>query len=329
MTDPAAAGTGSGGSGGSDGSDESDSAARVARAALHGILLYCLAVLLLSVMDTLIKLLTETFPIGQIAFFRAFFAFLPLGLFVLYAGGRGQLVTRSPGLIILRGLLILGAFWLFVAAFRAMPLADAYVVGFTSPLFMTILSIPVLGEAVGIRRWSAVLVGFLGIVVMLRPGAEGLDSFISVGALSALGGAFLFALAATLTRRMPKETTSAILIYTMATFMIGAACTLPFGFVAMTAVDWGMMALVGIVGGAGAICLTLGLRMAQMAVIAPFEYTAMLWGVLFGYWGWGDVPDAWTWAGFAIVASSGLYILYRETVRAGHWPVRFRARPRV
>ena len=283
------------------------------REAAGGIGLYVLAVFLLAVMDVLIKWLSASYSTGQIVFFRALFGLLPVTVVVVTSGGLATLRTKRLGAHIGRGLIQVVAAFSFFYAFRVMPLADAYAIAFAAPIFMTALSVPLLGERVGMRRWLAVGVGFAGVVVMVRPGGEGL---MSIGAAAALVGTLFFSTAAVLIRRFARtETNAAIVVYQTLVMLIVSGATLPFDFVMPDLVDLGLLACTGILGGLGILAIAQAFRLAPPAVVAPFEYTAMIWGVGFGYAIWGDLPDEWVIAGGVIVVASGLYILHRETMR--------------
>ena len=284
----------------------------------RGIGLFALAVFLLAVMDVLIKWLSDgnavTYPTGQIVFFRATFGLIPV-LWLIRRAGVSVLATRHRGLHFTRGLFGAGAAFSFFWAFGQMPLADAYAIAFTAPLFMTALSVPLLGERVGPRRWSAVAVGFAGVLIMLQPGADG-AGLISWGAVAALVGAFCYATHGILTRRLSRsDSNEAIILYGALVIGCLGASTLPFAFVWPRPIDFLMLAATGLIGGFGVLCMTQAFRLAAPAILAPFEYTAMIWGVLFGITIWGDVPTPWVLLGAAIVAGSSLYILHRETRR--------------
>ncbi|MGH6912703.1 MAG: DMT family transporter, partial [Geminicoccales bacterium] len=180
-----------------------------------------------------------------------------------------------------------------------------------TPLLITALSVPLLGETVRWRRWSAVLVGFAGILVMLQPGSGSLD--LAAGA--ALLAASASALSVILVRKLAAtETTASIAFYSNAGAVVAMACVLPIGFVPPTLGDLALMAVAGLAGGSAVMLLIAGYRRAQAAVVAPFQYSQMLWGVLLGFLLWGDVPAQAVVIGATIVVASGLFILYREVL---------------
>jgi drug/metabolite transporter (DMT)-like permease len=213
-----------------------------------------------------------------------------------------------------RGLIGVAAAFTFFYAFKVMPLADAYAIAFASPLFITALSVPMLAEKVGLRRWTAVAIGFAGILVMLRPGATDLAGFLSLGALAALAGTFFYAVAVLLIRKMSTtETNAAIILYSSLVGILASGLVMIPDFVVPTGPDLALLIATGVLGGCGHLAMTQAFRIAPAAVIAPFEYTAMIWAVVLGFWVWGDLPDAYILVGSVIVVASGLYIFRRET----------------
>jgi drug/metabolite transporter (DMT)-like permease len=278
-----------------------------------GIGLALLAFALFSSMDALIKWLSAGYPVHQMLFFNAAFGLVPVALMTWRAGGLGELRTRRLGLHLLRGACGMTAAFSAFTAYSLMPLADAYAFIFATPLLITVLSVPLLGETVRWRRWSAVMVGFVGVLVMLRPGEGALD--FAAGA--ALLAASASALSIILVRKLSAtETTASIAFYTNAAVVVVMGSLLPVHFVPPTLPDLGLMAVAGLSGGAAVMFLIAGYRRAQAAVVAPFQYSQMLWGVVLGYLLWGDVPATAVAVGATIVVASGLYILYREVIRA-------------
>ncbi|BBK41422.1 membrane protein [Allostella vacuolata] len=276
----------------------------------RGIVLMLAAVACFVVMDALIKWLSATYPTLQVVFFRSLFALVPIAVLIAQQGGIARLRTERPGLHALRCLVGFGSMLCFFHAFRVMPLADVIAIGFAAPLFVTALSVPLLKEKVGIRRWSAVVVGFAGVLIMVRPGVD----IFEVGAGIALLGTVLYSLAMILMRDLGRtDSTAAITFYFTMSGTIVAGLAMPFSWVQPVGLDWALLILVGLIGGVAQLLMTQAFRLTPVAVIAPFDYTAMLWGTALGYMVWGEIPDALLWVGAAIVAASGLYIVYRET----------------
>lgn len=277
-----------------------------------GILLSLGAYGLFTLMDASIKLLGSRYHVVQVVFFNALFG---LATVTLIAALRGRLAgVRSPQwrLHLLRWAIGLPGGLAIFWAYPRMPLADVYAILFAAPLFMTALSVPVLGETVGWRRWSAVLVGFVGILVILRL-ASGL---FGPPALAALFGALVHACNMLLLRRMrgidPPE---AFGIWGNGLSVIATGSLLPWLRRAPTASDLALHGFAGAIAGSGFLLLVLAHANAPVAVLAPFQYSQMLYGIALGALLFGDLPDPATLAGATIVVGSGLYIFHREAVR--------------
>jgi drug/metabolite transporter (DMT)-like permease len=278
----------------------------------RGIFYMLLAAFLFSCMDALVKLATQRHPTGQIIFFRNLVALLPLYFFIRQAGGFSILRTRYLGQHMLRSLAGIASMILGFLAFAYMPLADAVAIGLSGPIFLTALSVPMLGEHVGWRRWSAVFVGFIGILIITRPGSGvfGLAAFLP------LGGAFFYAFAMVQIRKLSKSEPPANIVFyftVMAIFL--SAVTLPWQWVNPTPLTLAYLIAIGLLGGFAQMAMTHAFRLAPVAVVAPFDYTALVFATGFGYAIWGQIPDRFVWTGAAIVIASGLYIIHRETVR--------------
>jgi drug/metabolite transporter (DMT)-like permease len=275
----------------------------------RGIASMLLAVAIFSCMDGLIKWLSATYPTIEIVFFRSAFAFLPL-LPALLRGGRAALRTRRPFVQAGRAAIGLVSMAAFFYCFRQMPLADVFGIAFSAPIFVTTFSVPLLGERVGIRRWSAVVVGFLGVLVMVRP-----DSGLFASASwIALFATVLYALGQIFVRDLTRtETTTCIVFYVTLTTTLVSATAMPFVWVTPGPGDAALLAAVGILGGLAQLAFTRAFRLAPAAVVSPFDYTGLLYAGVIGYSVWGDVPTLTFLVGAAIVMASGLYILHRET----------------
>ncbi len=287
--------------------------AAAGRAVLRGILCVLIATACFAIMDSLVKWVAPRIPVMQIVFFRSLFAFVPITLLIIRNGGIATLRTNRLGGHARRSLCGVVSLAGFIYAFGHMPLADVVGIGFSAPLFITALSVPLLGERVGVRRWSAVLVGFVGVLIMVRPGSGVFDPAAAV----ALGATVLYALAMIFIRSLGRsESTGAIAFYyTLLCSVIGAAF-LPFQWITPEPLDAVLLVVIGLIGGCGQLLITSAFRNAPAAVIAPFDYVSMLYVSLIGYAVWGDVPDHALLIGAVIVIASGLYILHRETRRA-------------
>jgi len=264
----------------------------------------------MATFDATAKFLGEGYGVVQLVFFRNFFGLLFVLCLLARAGGIGQLRNRHPVLHGLRAGFGLGATFSFFIGLQFMPLAEAFALTFTGPMFITVLSIPVLGEQVGPRRWTAVLVGFVGVVIMLRPGSEALR----VEALLPLTAALCYAFIMLLSRKLSqRESITSVLFWTALIGSLASGAALPFDWVSPTPRDWALFILLGLLGSLTMWFMTLAYRNAPAAVVAPFDYTILLWGLLIGWLVWHELPDPQIWPGAAILIACGLYITHRET----------------
>jgi drug/metabolite transporter (DMT)-like permease len=265
----------------------------------------------LTVMDAGIKWLTATYPVPQIGFMRyAIGVVIAVGL-ALRLGGLPSLRTRRLGGHALRSIFNLGTMLTFYYALERLPLADSIAIGYAAPLFMTVLSIPLLRERVGWRRWSAVLVGFVGVVVIVQPSVSG----ISAGALFALAAALLYALTLVTTRQLSTtESSHAILFYYSLFVLVALAGVMPFIWVAPRLEDLWLILFVGIGGSFGQFFLNQAMRYGEVSMLAPLDYSGLVWAALLGFILWGDIPSVWVWTGSAIIAAAGIYIVRREAI---------------
>ena len=276
-----------------------------------GIALMILSVLLFSGMDATVKWLGATYPVPETMVFRALFGCLPV-LAVVAALRRPALLAPGDWKVhLMRGGMIVGAQMSFFTGVTLMPLADAIALAFSAPLFVTALSVPLLDEPVGARRWTAVTVGFLGVLVIATPG----EGVISLGAGLVLLGALFYALLMLTARRNSHAASSYALTFyaSLVPLPVAAALVPVSGWVTPGWGDLGLYLAVGLLGGSAALSLTAAFRHAPAAVIAPFEYMSLLWATLIGWLVWAEWPAPEVWIGVALVAASGLYILYRET----------------
>lgn len=285
---------------------------------LKGILLKSTSALLFAVMSALIRWLGEVVPLGQVVFFRSAFAILPV--VVIYALRRELMTavrTGRPFGHVGRGIVgIAGMFFSFGSLAR-LPLANATAIGFVAPLITVALAALVLKERVRIFRWSAVAIGFLGVVVMLLPyldltrsPAAGTES---IGVVLALAAAFCNAASVIQTRRLTdSETTSAIVLYFSVICAVSGLVTLPFAWHNPTGKELAALIVIGMLGGFSHILLTESYRYAPTSVVAPFDYTSIIWAFVLGYAMFGEVPTALVFIGAVIIAAAGLFVIWRE-----------------
>lgn len=283
------------------------------RQTLTGIGLMCAGVACLSVNDALAKALTATYPPLQIFFIRNGIAFPFALLLALRIGGAEALKSRRPVAHLLRGILWLVATVLFFSGLRYLELAEATALVFIAPIFITALSALLLREAVGWRRWLAVGAGFIGVLIVIRPGGETFQPAALLPLATALVYAFLMIGARWVD---PRETVWTLLLYMTGTGLLLSCAIVPFVWVTPDRGDLWLFFAIALFGTAGMTMMTQAFRFAPAAVIAPLDYTALLWATLLGWAIWTELPDAATYLGAGIIIASGVYIILRER-RAG------------
>ena len=269
--------------------------------------------LLLTINDAIQKWMTADFPTGQLLAMRALFMMPAIAFFVWRADGFGALKVADRRAQALRAGLVCASSFLFVGALSLMPLADAIAITFAGPLFVTALAPFLLRERVGLHRWAAVIAGFAGVIVMLRPSGSGAVQWV---ALLPLGVALCGAIRDIVTRHMHgTETTVGIMFYSTGAVLIVGLATAPVAWAPMSLTHYGMFAANGLVLGAAYFFLVEALRHGEASLIAPYKYLTLIWAVIIGMALWGDLPDAPMIVGAALVVASGLYILHRELKR--------------
>ncbi len=276
------------------------------------------AVGLFSLMDAGMKLLTAHYPPLQVAALRGASS-LPFVLAWALAsvGARALLRVRWP-LHLLRGVVGVVMMTAFVYALPTLPLSTAYSIFFIAPLLITALSVPLLRERVGPRRWTAIAIGLAGVLVVLRPTGEGI---LTLAGLAVLLAALCYAISAITVRILARtDSTESMMVWLMLMIAFGAGALAWPQWVPIRAVDGWIILGVGIAGALGQYAITEAFRLGQASLIAPLEYTALLWGVILDATLWGVLPGAVTWLGAAIIVASGLYLLRRERIHAeaGH-----------
>ncbi|WP_338578756.1 DMT family transporter [Halomonas salifodinae] len=276
---------------------------------LKGILWMCAGVFCLSVGDAIAKWLGEVHSPVQIIFFRTLVSLPLIALIAHFYGGLRKLSTRRPGVHLVRGLFATGTMLCFVFGLTLLPLAETTAIAFAAPLFVTLLSVPLLGEKVGRLPLVAALVGFLGVLVVVRPGGAGFQP----GALVVVGAAIFYALLMITARRYGvREYLWAMVFYVTLVPLVVTGALLPWVWQVPAPLHWLGFFAAGIFGIGAMACITLAFRHAPAALAAPFDYTGMLWAVLLGWWLWAEVPDAWVFAGSALIIGSGLAIAFHE-----------------
>jgi drug/metabolite transporter (DMT)-like permease len=273
---------------------------------VYGIGLSFLSFAVLSSADALTKVLSGTYSVFQVAAVDGVVALLVLLPLLARQEGVGRLRPRRPFVVILRCAMGAGSLMLAFLSFSTIPLADAYSLAFLTPLAVTALAAPVLGERVSKRQWMAVAIGFVAVIVILRPdfGAIGIGQFYM------LGSAALFALSMLMLRRIAKtESSGALLrVYFAMLFLIGLPMAIA-QWKTPSLLDFGLMALTGLCSGFGNLLLIMAFRNASAAVVSSFMYSQLIWGTVFGLMLFGDLPDFITLGGAAVIMLCGIYTL--------------------
>jgi drug/metabolite transporter (DMT)-like permease len=291
---------------------------------LFGISLKLVSGLAFTLMAALIKLMAVRYPVGQLVFFRSSMALIPLLIWLAAIRHLSDAVrTQKPLSHLRRG--VIGSTGMFCgfAALSYIPLPDAVAISYATPLIVVVLAALILGETVRIYRWSAVAIGVVGVLLMLSPHlspgrfAEITSGGPAVGAMYALAGALCSAFATIEVRRLTEtETTGAIVFYFMVMTSALGLATLAFGWAwPRDLTDWSLLTMIGVLGGIGQILMTQSFRYAEASLIAPFEYTQMIWAVLLGWFLFGDFPLPIVLVGAAIVIAAGLFVIWREHKR--------------
>lgn len=268
--------------------------------------------LLFATSDAIVKTLTQHYSVFQIIVIQSMFAMIPIGVMLGRTGGFRVLRVRRPKLVLLRAVFAGCGTICGVYSFSKLPLAESYSIFFSTPLMVTVLSIPLLGERVGLHRWAAVVMGLIGVLIMVRPGFETLHP----GHLAALFAAIIGAFTVLLMRRIAREEQHAVLVIAIILGMIlvnlpGAALTfrMPSGN------DMLLFACAGLFMGSAQFFVVRALALAPASLVAPMQYSMMLWAILYGYFLFGTVVDPLVVVGALVVVGSGLYIMHRERAR--------------
>jgi drug/metabolite transporter (DMT)-like permease len=275
---------------------------------VKGILLMNIAMFLLAGMDAITKTLAADYAVPQILSVR----FLIFCLFALAIARpknlRSAFHSHHPYLQVARSLIIIVEVGIFILAFRYLPLADAHAIAGISPLLVTILAVPFLGEKVGVRRWTAIAIGFVGLLIIVRPGLGVFDP----AALIPLAGAILWAVYQILVRKVSQDSAATSLLYMAVIGALVMTCAAPFFWRPPDEIGWLLLLSLGIAGSLGHFILIKAFQAAPASALQPFHYVVLLWATMFGYVVFGDLPDQWTVLGSVVIVASGLYAFYRE-----------------
>lgn len=280
---------------------------------VKGALLALLAFGIFATHDVVVKTLGATYSPVQIVFFSVTFSFPLVALMLMRDKTDGNLIPRHPWWTALRTMSAVVTAVTAFYAFSVLPLAQTYAILFATPLLITLLAIPVLGEKVGIRRGLAVIVGLAGVMIVLRPGAAPL----SLGHLAALAAALCSSLASVIVRKIGAEERSVVLLlYPMVTNFILLGCALPLVYKPMPIEHLGMVGIISAFGMAGMLLIIAAYRRAEAAIVAPMQYSQMIWAVIYGWLLFGESVDAMTVLGASVIIASGIYIVMREAAKA-------------
>ena len=297
-------------------------------AVVRGVLYLVFGYAIFSVMDVIIKTLSTTYPAHEIVFLRGLVAMVPILCIVYFEGGWRLLRAERPILQLVRGTLGLVAFTAYYLALAALPLATVTTLFFTNPLFISVLGFIFLREAIGVYRWSAIVAGFVGVVIITKPGSAAIDPAMLLALLAAISYSVMTILTRILARTDAGSTQA---FYSMSMFIalsaviglligdgkLSGSSNVSLDFLTrawvvpdLTAIL--LIALAGLIAGVGFYCLSQAYRHASVSSVAPFEYTAMPWAILWGFVFFAEVPTVDTVLGLILIVGSGLFIIFRE-----------------
>jgi len=279
-----------------------------------GVATMLLSILLFSMMDAMVKWLGGNYPTQQIMFFRSLVAIIPVTAIIVSRGGLRVLKTRQPVMHLLRSILGISAMACAFYAFSLMRLADAISILHTAPLIMTALSILLLREKVGLHRWSAIIAGFLGMLIIIRPGQSMLES----GSLFMLIAALLIGCNSIIIRHLSAQDDPVCITFyfTLTGILVSSIAIGLFGWVMPSAGDWIFLIAVGLFGGVAQYLMTVSYRHSEIAVVAPLKFLSIVVGGLIAYFVWAEIPDLQSLVGISIIVAAGLYAMHRELLLA-------------
>ena len=279
----------------------------------QAILTICAGVAFLAANDAIAKLLVERYDPFQIVFLRNLIALPMVSAVVLYMIGMSGFVTSHLRIHALRGILMLAGGYTFFKGLEALALAEATALVFSAPIFITALSVPLLGEEVGWRRWIAVLVGFVGVLIIVQPGG----STFQLASLYVICTAVFYALFMISARLLgQRESMWTMMFFVMLFPMLYAVPFAVAVWIPVRASDLSLFVVLALFGALGITLIGQAFRFAPAAVVAPFDYTALIWASLFGWLIWRDTPEMWTLVGASVIVFSGIFIVVRESRQA-------------
>jgi drug/metabolite transporter (DMT)-like permease len=279
-------------------------------ARLKAIATMLMAVAAFAGMDSTLKLFAEHYPPMEIAFLRGLASLPFMALPALLKGRYRDLKPNRLGMHLLRGVLMVVMLGGFIYSLRTLSLANAYSIFLAEPLIVTALAVPLLGDRVRWRNWIAIGVGLIGVIVMLKPSASGL---VTLGALAAAISATAYALSVIALRVISRtDTTTSVIVWTVGLMTVMTGVIAVPDWVPLAREHWAWLGALGIFGALGQHLLTEAFRSAPPAVVAPFEYTALLWGIAIDWIVWSVLPAPRVYVGGGIVMASGLYLIFLE-----------------
>ena len=281
---------------------------------LHSIYAMVAAVAMFAFMDTSLKMLAAHYPAMQVTVLRAFSSLPLVCAYVAWRGKyRGMLRVNWP-LHLLRGVLGIAMLTLFAYGVRSLPLAETYSVFFVAPALITALSVFILKERVDGMQWLAIVVGMAGVLVVLRPDGT---RFISLAGLAILGAAACYAISAIASRILSRTDSNEQIMFWILILMGAGAVPLAWpGWVPLRWDDWPLIGALALSGFLGQLAITKAFSIGKASIVAPFEYTALAWGIAIDWMLWNTLPDRWTLTGAAIIIASGIYLVRREAAHA-------------
>ena len=278
---------------------------------LKGIFLFITAIFLISIVDTICKFFTKDLHAIQIVWGYLIGINVTLWIFFFLKGEKLSKLVKSKKLVlqIIRPAFLICSISSLFIGLTYLPIAEATAIGFVAPLFITALSVPILKEKVGIHRWSAVVIGFLGVIIIVRPGTE----FWHIASIMPLLGAFFFALFQIMTRLLSAtENTYTTLFYTGIGGLGWSSLMVPFVWSPMLRIHFFVFFSVGFMGAIAHLCMISAFDRAEASFLAPYNYTKLLWVAVLGYIIFGDIPGLVMWLGAFIIVSAGFYVFSRE-----------------
>ena len=275
-----------------------------------GVLFALLGFVIFSSHDALIKVLGGNYAVFQIVFFSVLFSFVPMTLIMATDRREASFVPHKPWYLLLRTATVIIGMICGFYAFTVLTLAEAYSLLFASPLLITALSVPFLGEKVGKRRWAAVVLGLIGVIIVLRPGLQPL----SLGHIAGLTAAVANSIGAIVVRKVGREERSQTLIlFPMVAVLLIMALVMPSTYKPMPLLDLGVLAMMGLLLIGGQMMVLNAYRNAPAALIAPMQYSQIIWAALFGFIFFSEIPDLWVATGSVLIISSGVFVVWRES----------------